>query len=301
MRNIATCYSEHAIKVSDSYCSGPSSHSHLSPNLIPAIQDTVTCIYKAKLSTKKQVLIRFTWSNLITQCFTISISDDLSSPFKFNSNSHALRRTKGTKRFESFNSKIEVYWDLSNAKYEAGPEPINGFYVMVFLDSELSLHLGDMDEEEINGKRLIPGVPVVKFSLVSRNESFSGSGLYSTKAQFSENGTCHDIVIKCVGEEKGSKKSVLSVCIDKKIVIQVKRLQWNFRGNQSIFVDGLLVDMMWDVHDWFFNPSSGYGVFMFRTRSGLDSRLWLEEKNLEHKEQERLGFSLLICACKNPD
>jgi hypothetical protein len=58
----------------------------------------------------------------------------------------------------------------------------------------------------------------------------------------------------------------------------VKRLQWNFRGNQIIFVDNLLVDLMWDVHDWFFNLASRYAVFMFCMRSGFDSRLWLEEK-----------------------
>ncbi|KAK2989987.1 hypothetical protein RJ640_023909 [Escallonia rubra] len=38
--------------------------------------------------------------------------------------------------------------------------------------------------------------------------------------------------------------------------------QWKFRRNQSIFVDGLLVDLMWDVHDWFCNRSSGDSTFM---------------------------------------
>ncbi|WJX44037.1 hypothetical protein P8452_31065 [Trifolium repens] len=80
-----------------------------------------------------------------------------------------------------------------------------------------------------------------------------------------------------------------------------KRLQWNFRGNQTIFVDGLLVDLLWDVHDWFFNPVSGYAVFMFRTRSGLDSRLWLEEKqqHSHNKDKDRVEFSFLIYACKS--
>ncbi|KAF7818746.1 uncharacterized protein G2W53_024201 [Senna tora] len=92
----------------------------------------------------------------------------------------------------------------------------------------------------------------------------------------------------------------MCVCIDKKTIFEVKRLKWNFRGNQAIFVDGLLVDMMWDVHDWLFKPNNGCGVFMFRTRSGLDSRLWLEDKTLEaHKDHHTIGFSLLICACKN--
>ncbi|KAA8516676.1 hypothetical protein F0562_016818 [Nyssa sinensis] len=291
MRNIATCYSEHAIKVSDSYCSGPSNRAYLSPNLIPSIQNAVTCIYKAKLSTKKQLLIRVTWCNL---GFTIGIGDDPSSPFKFNTR---FQKIKGTKAFESCNSKIEVFWDLSTAKYDAGPEPVNGFYVVVLVDSELILLLGDIDEEELDVKKLITEIPDAKFLLLSRSEHFSGNSLYSTKAQFCNTGTSHDILIKFIGEDQGSKNySVLSVCIDKKNVIQVKRLQWNFRGNQTIFVDGLLVDMMWDVHDWFFNPTSGCAVFLFRTRIGLDSRLWLEEKNSEEKEHERVGFSLLICA-----
>ncbi|CAK9168085.1 unnamed protein product [Ilex paraguariensis] len=300
MRNIATCYSQHAIKISDSYCSGPSNQAYLSPNLTPSIQNAVTCIYRAKHSTHKQFLIRIIWSNLTHQGFSISISDDPSSPSKFSKNSHQLRKIKGTKAFEFRNSKIEVFWDLSKATYDAGPEPINGFYIMVLVNSGLSLLLGDMEEEPVM-KKLISNPPLAKFSLVSRSEQFLGNSLYSTKAQFCENGICHDILIKCIGDERGSKNSGLSVCIDEKNVIQVKRLRWNFRGNQTIFVDGLVVDMMWDVHDWFFNPASGCAVFMFRTRSGLDSRLWLEEKILEQKEEDKVGFSLLICACKNPD
>ncbi|KAK9291075.1 hypothetical protein L1049_009262 [Liquidambar formosana] len=300
MRSIATCYSEHAIKVSDSYCSGPSNQACLSQNLIPSIQNSVTCMYKAKLSTHKQLVITLTWcNNLLGQGLNINISDDPSSPFKFNANSRQFGSTKGSETFESCNSKIELLWDLSSAQYEAGPEPTNGFYVMVLADSEICLLLGDMDEK-LDVKEFKTGIPVAKFSLVSRSEYFSGNALYSTKAQFCDTGMAHDILIRCSREE-GSKSPVLSVCIDKRRVVQVKRLLWNFRGNQSLFVDGLLVDMMWDVHDWFFNPASGCAVFMFRTRSGLDSRLWFEEKNLVQKGQERVEFSLLICACKNPD
>ncbi|KAJ6310972.1 hypothetical protein OIU76_015654 [Salix suchowensis] len=160
---------------------------------------------------------------------------------------------KGSKLIESDTSKIEVFWDLSSAKYELGPEPVEGFYVLVMVDSEIGLILGIQ----------------------------------------------HDIVIKCSGETEGLRNPVLSVYIDKKTVIRVKRLQWNFRGNQTVFLDGLLIDLLWDVHDWFFNPGSGYAVFMFRTRSGMDSRLWLEEK-LVQKEQERIEFSLLIYASKSP-
>ncbi|XP_027070672.1 uncharacterized protein LOC113773434 [Coffea eugenioides] len=300
MRSITTCYSEHSIQVSNSYCSGPSGQPYLSPGLIPSVQNSVTCLYKVKLSAEKHFFIKITWCDSVGQGFSIGIGEDTRSLSKFSRNSRQFKKVKGTKAFECCDSRIEVLWDLSQATFDIGPEPVNGYYVTVWVDSELSLILGDM-EEELDVRKSTSGVQLPKFSLLSRSEHFSGNALYSTKAQFCDAGTCHDIVIKCVGEDTGSKDSELSVTIDKKNVIHVKRLQWNFRGNQTIFVDGLLVDMMWDVHDWFFNPSPGYAVFMFRTRNGLDSRLWLEEKMLEQKEQERGGFSLLICARKTSD
>ncbi|CAI9097809.1 OLC1v1034306C1 [Oldenlandia corymbosa var. corymbosa] len=295
MRNITACYSEHAIKVSNSYCSGASNQVYLSPNLIPSVQNAVTCIYRVNLSAQKPLFIRITWSNSVTQGFSLGVSDDSRS---LSRNLRQLKKAKGTKAFDCCNSSIEVFWDLSRATYDLGPEPVSGFYVVVWVSSELGLYLGDLEEELDckNGSSVLG--EVANFSLVSRSEHLSGNALYSTRAQFSDGGTCHDLVIKYSGQDTGSKCAELNVSIDKKNVIQVKRLQWNFRGNQTIFVDGLLVDMMWDVHDWFFDPASGYGVFLFRTRSGFDGRLWLEEKIVEQKDQEKIGFSLLICACK---
>ncbi|KAJ0088959.1 hypothetical protein Patl1_32382 [Pistacia atlantica] len=287
MRSIATCYNEHAIKVSDSYCSGPSNRSYLSPNLIPSTPNSVSCIYKTQLSSEKHLLITLSWcNNLLGHGLSINVCDNTRHPSKFNVNSHQLSHNRGSKIFESCNSKVEVFWDVSNAQYENGPEPSHEFYVIVLVDSELGLILGDMNEEQEE----------LKFSLVSRFERFSGSTVYSTKAKFCDSGNAHEILIKCMGEEEGS------MSIDEKKIFQVKRLRWNFRGNQTIFLDDLLVDMMWDVHDWFFKEgNSGCAIFLFRTRSGLDSRLWLEEKNLKQKGKEWVDeqFSLLICACKN--
>ncbi|XP_077235862.1 uncharacterized protein LOC143877603 [Tasmannia lanceolata] len=292
MRDFASCFGEHAIKVSDASCSGSSTSSiHL-----PAIQNTVSSLYKTNLSTQKQLLVTITWrKNLMGQGLSVHVDDDPSSLCKIDTKSWSFWKKKGTTSFESCSIKIHVFWDLSLAKYGSGPEPVEGFYVVVIADSELILLLGDMGEETARKKFNPNKNPIADFFLIGRKEYVTGKTLYSTRAQFHDRGKVHDILIRCKGEYGGLKDPELLVIIDQKKVVHVKRLHWKFRGNQTIFVDGLAVDMMWDVHNWFFGLSSGEAVFMFRTRSGLESRVWLEEK-----EKERVGFSLLIYACDSP-
>ncbi|KAK6147149.1 hypothetical protein DH2020_018061 [Rehmannia glutinosa] len=306
MKNIAICYGENAIKISDSYCSGHSNHAYSNSShlMTPSIQNSVTSIYKIKISTEnKQFLVRLTWCNPLNRGFSVSIFEFPFSISKFGKSFKLLRKERGARNFEFGSFRFEIIWDLSRAKYDCGPEPISGFYVLVLVNSELSLILGDMEKLESDVKKRVSEARLSEFSLISRCEHFSGNALFSTRARFCETGIYHDILIKCCGEDEMMVNNpVLSVYVDKKNVIEVKRLQWNFRGNQSIFLDGLLVDLMWDVHDWCFGPKSGYAVFLFRTRRGLDSRLWLEEKSFEQNDQEeKVGFSFLICACKKPD
>ncbi|KAK9069677.1 hypothetical protein SSX86_011581 [Deinandra increscens subsp. villosa] len=47
--------------------------------------------------------------------------------------------------------------------------------------------------------------------------------------------------------------------------VEVKRLQWKFRGNYTILVDGLPVEVYWDVYSWFFGKLMGNAVFLFQT------------------------------------
>ncbi|XP_073136952.1 uncharacterized protein [Henckelia pumila] len=298
MRDFASCFGENAVRLSDTSCSSRSNNSRMiSPSPNPSsTQDSVTCFYRTVLSTQKQVLITVSWcKNALSQGLNITFGDDYSSSFRLNTNSRLFRKLKGSKSMEFPDSKVEVFWDLSTAQYQTGPEPMDGYYVLIMFDSELGLILGDMVDEAM-ARKLKTGTRIAKFSLLSRQEMFSGnSTLHSTKVQFSENGVAHDILIRCGGEEEGLEHPVLSVFVDKKTVSRVDRLQWNFRGNQTIFLDGLLVDFMWDVHDWIHHDSGGrgYAVFMFRTRGGMDSRiLWMEEK----KEQDKVEFSLMIYA-----
>ncbi|CAN4119462.1 unnamed protein product [Withania somnifera] len=307
MRDFASCFSEHAVQVvsettSCSSYSNTSCFPQNSSSSTPSKQNSVTCLYKVILSNKKQFLITVSWSKTnVSQSLYIQFGDDPSNSFKLSANSRIFKKKKGSKAMEfDDHTKVEVFWDLCEARYNnmSGPEPIDKYYILVTFDSELGLILGDMEEKKLKNCN-----SMAKCTLISRQEHFSGNTLYSTKAQFCDNGSKHDILISCGGENEGHHQHnypVLSVCIDKKMVIRVKRLQWNFRGNQSIFLDGLLVDLMWDVHDWFFNSTSGCAVFMFRTRSRLESRLWLEDKDkLMHKNQDKVEFSLMIYACKS--
>uniref|UniRef100_A0A7N0VB10 Uncharacterized protein n=2 Tax=Kalanchoe fedtschenkoi TaxID=63787 RepID=A0A7N0VB10_KALFE len=299
MRDFVSCFSEYAVSVADTSCSSYGSSACIAPSLVPSVLNAVTSLYKITLSNQKQLMITVAWCKTqMSQGLSISFSDTRLSSFKLNVNSRLFRKTKGSKTFESDNWKVEVFWDLSAARYQSGPEPVDGYYILVTVDSELGLVLGDLAAEAAD-KKMKSGYHAAKASLVTRKEHCSGSTLYTTKAKFCEAGSQHDILIRCSGEGEGLKYPVLSVSIDKKTVARVKRLQWNFRGNQSIFVDGLLIDLMWDVHDWFFNPSSGYAVFMFRTRNGFDNRLWLEEKMLQREQADKVDFSLLIHASKS--
>ncbi|KAL8193633.1 hypothetical protein R6Q57_026768 [Mikania cordata] len=308
MMDLISCYSQYAVQVSESSsCSSytPANSCIVSPNLIPSTQTAVACLYKTTLSTGDQHFITVTWHrNATTQGLQITSGHEPTTLFRLNTHSGLFRKKKGSKLFEINDSKFEIHYDLSSAQYGAGADPVEGYYVVIIIDSELGLLIGDMTEES-TVKKLKAHKQIGKFCLISRKEHFSGNTLYSTKAQFSDTGNWHDILIRCTGENEGLKYPVLQVSIDKRVVIRVKRLHWNFRGNQTIFLDGLLVDLMWDAHDWFFNPDtrsesgSGRAVFMFRTRSGLDSRLWLEEKTVKSDDDQKKGFSFLVYATKS--
>jgi len=310
MRDMVTCFSEHAVRVSEMTCSSYANQS-IPPNLnlTASVQNAVVCVYKTCLlsAQEHQFLITATWcrNQLGQGGLSISFGDEddpsssSSTSFKLSTFSRLFRKKKGHKSFEIDSSRVEVLWDLSSATYHSSPEPIDRYYVLVMVGSELALVLGDLAQEAAC-KRLKMGAPLPRPAhLVSRREHYSGPALYSTKTQFCDSGLTHEIVIRCSEDQEKLKQPVLHVSIDKRTVIKIRRLQWNFRGNQTVFVEGLLIDLMWDVHDWFFNPGSGHAVFMFKTRSGRDSRLWLEEK-LGQKDEEASDFSLLIYASKNP-
>lgn len=276
-------------------------------------QNVVTCSYRVNLAGASRV-ITVNWCKAAGgQGLSVNI-DDISSECtcKVDTKPWLFWKKKGSKIVNVGEHKVEVHWDLSSAKYGSSPEPTEGFYLAVVSGHKITLLLGDMPQEAHKKVVLSASKPCecCETSLISRREHISGKTFYSTKAQFGESGPSHDISIEC---QTAGKEPRLCVRVDKQLVVQVKRLMWKFRGNQTIMVDGFPVELLWDVHNWLFNPSDDHAVFIFQ--SGLCSSpsnhaaapsysyyQWHQHMQVSSsstdKCQERYGFSLLLYAWK---
>ncbi|KAG6529925.1 uncharacterized protein LOC122040190 [Zingiber officinale] len=295
MRDFVGCLANQAAMVAEATCSVNTSASAMAE---PTVQDAITCFYRTVLSSGKELFTQVVWSaNQVGGAFlSITVQYGI-SPSK--PHAYLVRKKKGRRSFAAGDTAISLHWDTSAAAYESGPEPSKAFYLAIVADSEFALLLGDMCGRFI--EHFGATHPIAAFSMVSRREQVSpreqvpGETLYSTKAALVDGGKEHEIMIRCKGDELNAKESELYVEVDKKEVVSVRRLRWNFRGNQAIFVDGSTVDVMWDVHGWWFCESSRCAMFTFRRRSAMESRLWLDGD----LEQGFSAFSLLIHVFKN--
>lgn len=154
-------------------------------------------------------------------------------------------------------SKIQVFWDLSRAKFGSGPEPQSGFYVAVVVDGEMSLLVGDCVKEAYGKTKAQK--PERSQALLLRREHVLGNKVYATRAKFG--GKTREISIEC----SLSNDARLYFSVDNVRVLQIKRLKWKFRGNERIEIDGVPVQISWDVYNWLFEDlNNGHAVFMFR-------------------------------------
>ncbi|KAK7284267.1 hypothetical protein RJT34_19011 [Clitoria ternatea] len=295
MKDFPSCFGENGVQVADSSSSSASK----------TAQNVVTCVYQCRIGGSS-CTITVTWSkNLVGQSFSFGI-DDCSSQCvcKVDIKPWGFYKRRGCKSLEVHSCKVDVYWDLSSAKFGSGPEPLGGFYVGAVVDGQMVLLLGDLKKEAFKKTNANP-LPSSAI-LVSKKEHIFGKKLYATKAVFCDNGQIHDLVIECDTVSDG--EPCLVIRIDSKIVMQVKRLRWKFRGNHTILVDGLAVEVFWDVHDWLFGASLANAVFMFRTcisgdkfrtSQSLSDLPWSFSERFSEAKLQGLGFSLVLYAWKN--
>ncbi|KAH6559140.1 hypothetical protein KP509_1Z026300 [Ceratopteris richardii] len=232
----------------------------------------VTCIYRTKLADEYRV-ISVTWcKGLMGNGLSVSL-DHLSPQLTcyVDMKPWLFWKKQGSKALDLNGKRIDVIWDFSSAKFYGSPEPQACFFLAISCKQEVLLLLGDMRQEAL--RRLQKKSVLIESIQLSRKEHMFGNRVYTTRAQFLENGGTHDIMIECqIGHERESR---LSVKVDKQLVVQVKRLMWKFRGNQTIIIDGIPIQVLWDVHDWLFSSCDGHAVFMFQT-CAANKRPWLQ-------------------------
>ncbi|KAH7447820.1 hypothetical protein KP509_01G122700 [Ceratopteris richardii] len=171
-------------------------------------------------------------------------------------------KRQGSKMISMGNRRVEVFWDLSSAKYENGPEPQQNFFLVVACSDQIILLLGDLKNEAM--KKFQAQEPLAEVTLLSRKEHVYGKELYATRVQFHEKGPTHDVVIECHVQPLKAEPMLL-FHVDNREVIRVTGLMWKFRGNQTVEIDGVAVQVFWDVHNWLFKAPEAHAVFMFNT------------------------------------
>lgn len=298
MKDFPSCFGENGVQVTD--------FSSSSTNR--ATQNFVTCVYQCRLGGRS-CLITVTWSKyLMGQGLSVGIDDNSNQSLcKVDIKPWLFSKKKGSKSVEADSTKIDIYWDLSSATFGSGPEPLEGFYLGVVFNRQMILLLGDMRKEAFKITSANP-VPSNAF-FIAKRENLYGKKVFSTKTQFCENGRVHDLVIEC--DTNGVTDPCLTMRVDSMTVMQVKQLQWKFRGNNTILVDGLAVEVFWDVHSWLFGASLGNAVFMFNAGLSAEklwashpvsdprSLAWSWSQRFRYSQSQCLGFSLILCAWKN--
>ncbi|KAJ0620992.1 hypothetical protein HanIR_Chr01g0003611 [Helianthus annuus] len=306
MIDFPSCFGENGVQIADA--SSSSGTNLLTQTTTPSknTQNLVTCVYHCKLHSSSCFIITITWTKtLMGQSLFVQINDPTNNSFsKHEIKSNLFSKRKGSKTLQTGPISTDILWDLSSAKYgSSSPEPIEGFYLAVTINQELLLVLGDMDQEVY--KKMNCSITCSPNSVfVSKTEHVFGKKVYATSAQFCGKGQVHEILIEC--DQVGSDDPFLSIRIDGKMVMQVKRLQWKFRGNYTVLVDGLPVEVYWDVYSWFFGKVMGNAVFLFQTCLSAE-RLWgsgqpaMSWSGPVGKDvgQSGLGFSLVVFAWKN--
>ena len=152
------------------------------------------------------------------------------------------------------------------------------------------LLLGDLTKEAYQRTNARP--PPSNAVFIARKEHIHGKKVYSMKARFCDNVHSHDVAIEF--DTAGLNEPCLEIHVNKKRVMQIKRLAWKFRGNQIILVDGLPVEVFWDVYSCLFGPPIGNAVFMFQTCLSGEKMLPLSAPQAlgESQSQDTTGFSL---------
>ncbi|CAH2080442.1 unnamed protein product [Thlaspi arvense] len=186
MKDFPSCFSENGVQVADFSSSSTNK----------TAQNLVSCIYQCRLRGQS-CLITITWSkNLIGQGLSVGIDGNTNQcQCKVDIKPWLFSKRKGSKSLEADSSKIDIYWDLSSAKFGSGPEPLEGFYLGLVSNKQMILLLGDMRKEAFKKTGATPVFSNAVF--VAKREHVFGKKIFNARTQFYDNGPIHDLTIEC--------------------------------------------------------------------------------------------------------
>ncbi|PPR97079.1 hypothetical protein GOBAR_AA23594 [Gossypium barbadense] len=207
-------------------------------------QTTVTLMYQTNMAGYWRNVTIIWCKNVMNYSLNIMVNntegDNVHSTCKIELKPWHFWSRKGYKSFEVEGKPVDVYWDLRSAKFTSGPEPVSDYYVALVSDEEVVLLLGDYRKKAYKRTKSRPAL--VEPVLFYKKENVFAKKSFATRAT----------------TRKGKNTTSSSRA-------QRPNLQWKFRGNQTVLVDKQQVQVMWDVHDWFFSsPGTGHGLFIFK-------------------------------------
>ncbi|XP_062191370.1 uncharacterized protein LOC133895232 [Phragmites australis] len=268
-----------------------------------SLQAATTSVYRAVLPSGEDMLVRVTWTRSAAGAAGVAVAfdDGLSPPSSARSSQLLLQKRRGSRSLVTgAGTAVGVHWDTTEAKYpsDSSPEPDGDYYLAVIADAELALLLGTGGAARELSRHF--GFGSGLGALLSRREQLRGAAAaHVTRCRFREGGEEHEVAVHACRGGGGAGEGELRVSIDGEKVAEVRRVGWGFRGNRTaVLADGEVVDVMWDVHDWWFGSrgSDGAGAgaqFMVKARAEKEGRLWMADETAA-RGQSPGGFFLHV-------
>lgn len=249
----------------------------------------VSSVYKTKIAGMSRN-VTTTWSkNLITVSLQITIEslskDEDPYVCRIDVNTWQFWGKKGLKSFKVDEERVDVYWNLRDANFSTSPEPCSDYHVALVYDEDMVLLLGDQEEEAC--RRSKSTTCLEKPLLVLKEENIFGKNLFTSKTVLGKEGNEHHIVIETAISCENNEEPEMWIGVDV-ASIRIDNLHWRFRGYEDFLVDGMPVQVLWDVHDWLYmrsNSGSG-GIFIFRQNTNGLQPTSLSCSNEKTKEDD---------------
>ena len=235
-------------------------------------QCSTMTVYLVRINGTEHLVTAVWNKNIINQSFTITIDrhgdgtgsgggDDGALSLKVELKPWPFWSKKGLKSFFLDGHRLDVFWDLRSAKFPASsPEPASGYFVALVSQEQVVLTLGDLKKDAYKRSKCRPSledaVPLC------RRETVFGRRSFVARAWLDNSRKDHDIVIEA--SLAGPREPEMAITVDGRALVQVKNLQWKFRGNETVLVDQSPVQVLWDVHDWIFAGPGSQAVFAFK-------------------------------------